>query len=179
MSKLLVFAGSNSSQSINRALATYASLQLEGFTKIALDLNDFAMPIYSADIESTDGIPEPAKAFVAEIETCDGIILSLAEHNGSYSAAFKNVYDWASRVKQDLWSNKPMLLMATSPGKRGGANVLGAASGYFPHMGGNITATFSLPSFNTTFDKANGITDADLKAAFDASLAKFTDALKS
>jgi len=44
-----------------------------------------------------------------------------------------------------------MLLMATSPGGRGGASVLGAASTGFPFMGGNIIETFSLPSFHNNF----------------------------
>ncbi|MBL0101186.1 MAG: NAD(P)H-dependent oxidoreductase [Saprospiraceae bacterium] len=30
------------------------------------------------------------------IALCDLLIISLAEHNGSYSASFKNILDWAS-----------------------------------------------------------------------------------
>ena len=56
-----------------------------------------------------------------------------------------------SRIDGKLWSDKPMLLMATSPGARGGATVLEIAKGRFPYMGGNIVADFSLPSFDDNF----------------------------
>jgi len=44
-------------------------------------------------------------------------------------------------------------LMSTSPGGRGGAGVLEAASKRFPFHGGNVVDTFSLPFFNDNFDK--------------------------
>jgi hypothetical protein len=45
-----------------------------------------------------------------------------------------------------------MLLMATSPGARGGASVLEIAKNAFPRYGAILKATFSLPSFNDNFD---------------------------
>ena len=66
-----------------------------------------------------------------------------------------------SRIDGKLWSNVPMLLMATSPGGRGGATALEIAKGRFPFMGGNIIADFSLPSFNDNFSE-NGIADSQL-----------------
>jgi hypothetical protein len=54
-----------------------------------------------------------------------------------------------------------MLLMATSPGARGGATVLDIANGRFQFMGGNIVATFSLPSFNDNFSEGK-ISNKDL-----------------
>ena len=56
-----------------------------------------------------------------------------------------------SRIDGKLWSDVPMLLMATSPGGRGGQTVLDIAKGRFPYMGGNILADFSLPSFGDNF----------------------------
>ena len=49
--------------------------------------------------------------------------------------------------------------MATSPGGRGGATVLGIAKGSFQHMGGNVVADFSLPSFNSNFSDGKIIDD--------------------
>ena len=82
MKRLLIFAGSNSSKSINKNLATYAGYQIKDVDPTVLDLNDFEMPIYSSDRENSDGIPELAKTFVDHIKTADGIIISFAEHNG-------------------------------------------------------------------------------------------------
>ncbi|MEN8681446.1 MAG: NAD(P)H-dependent oxidoreductase [Akkermansiaceae bacterium] len=98
MKNILVIAGTSHRESINLALANHAAAQVEGAKAIALDLNDFEMPIYSEDKEEASGIPQEAKDFLAAIQAADGIVLSLAEHNGSYSAAFKNVLDWTSRV---------------------------------------------------------------------------------
>jgi NAD(P)H-dependent FMN reductase len=81
-----------------------------------------------------------------------------------------------SRIDGKLWSNKPMLLMATSPGGRGGATVLEIAKGRFPFMGGNIIAEFSLPFFGKNFSE-DGLLDAELNEALTNEIAKFEKAI--
>jgi NAD(P)H-dependent FMN reductase len=161
MKNILAFAGSNSKNSINKRLATYAAQQMENVDTTIIDLNDFKLPLYGIDLENEHGIPDNAHRLLELIKSSDGLVLSLAEHNGSYSAVFKNTYDWMSRIDSKLWSNVPMLLMATSPGGRGGASVLTTAANGFKHLGGNVVATFSLPSFGTNFSET-GITDTKL-----------------
>jgi len=56
-----------------------------------------------------------------------------------------------SRIDQKVWNEKPMLLLSTSPGKRGGANVMEATKNLLPHFGGNVISDFSLPSFYDNF----------------------------
>ena len=124
MKNIVAFAGSNSKNSINKDLATYASSLVNEVRVSVLDLNDYELPLYSIDLENEHGIPDNVHKFLELIKSSDGIVLSLAEHNGAYSAAFKNIFDWMSRIDNNLWSNKPMLLMATSPGGRGGLSVL-------------------------------------------------------
>ena len=151
MNKIIAFAGSDSKTSINKQLASYAASLVEGVETTILDLNDFELPMYSMNRELSDGIPDNAKKFLNIIKSSDGIILSLAEHNGTYATVFKNLFDWMSRIDGKLWSNKPMLLMSTSPGARGGATGLEIALGRFGFMGGNVVGSFSLPSFNDNF----------------------------
>ena len=172
----MVVAGSNSKKSINKKLAHFAGKQMKDVELKVFDLNDFEMPIYSGEREEASGIPQEAEKLLAEIEATDGVIISLAEHNGSYSAAFKNIFDWCSRKKQKVWSDKPMLLMATSPGGRGGAGVLQNAGNSFPHLGANVVATFSLPKFHDNFSD-NGIKDGDLKSKLDEALTAFKAAV--
>lgn len=156
--KILAFAGSNSSTSINRQLVTFASTFFSEDKVTLIDLNDYEMPIYSADRERESGIPRPAWDFSHLIEESDLILLSLAEHNGAYSTAFKNIFDWMSRIPEhQVWSGKPIFLMATSPGGRGGASVLEIAGKRFPRNGGIILETFSLPYFNENFSREKGI----------------------
>jgi NAD(P)H-dependent FMN reductase len=176
MKKILTFAGSNSNSSINRKLALFVAGQVEDAEVTALDLNDFELPIYGIDIEVEHGVPKNAHRFLEAIQSVDGIVLSLAEHNGAYSSVFKNIFDWMSRIDGKLWANIPMLLMAASPGGRGGASVLEIAQSRFPRMGGNIIAEFSLPFFDKNFGK-EGITDPELKARLEEALSKFKDAI--
>jgi chromate reductase len=162
--KILAFAGSNSSISINKKLIVHtASYFFEDEVKI-LDLNDYEMPIYSHDRELKAGIPQLAHDFAKKIDESDFLIISLAEHNGNYSVAFKNIFDWVSRIKErPVFGNKPMLLMATSNGNRGGAGVLEIAKKRMPYSGGNVLETFSLPAFSKNFNILTGVTNEDLK----------------
>lgn len=166
MKKVIAFAGSNSKTSINKQLVEYAASLVENAETTVLDLNDFELPLYRIDLENEKGIPDNAHKFLNHIKDSDGIILSLAEHNGAYATVFKNIFDWMSRIDGKLWSEKPMLLMATSPGGRGGATVLEIAKGRFPYMGGYIAADFSLPSFFDNFKEGslvNEVLYSDLK----------------
>ena len=173
MKKILAFGGSNSQNSINKTLAVYAAKRIEGAEVITADLNDYDLPLCGIDLENEIGIPKSAQDFLELISTVDGVVLSLAEHNGAYSVAFKNIFDWMSRINGKLWQEKPMLLMATSPGGRGGATVLEIAKNRFPYMGGNIVATFSLPSFGQNFSE-EGISDAALQNEFDLAINQFS-----
>ena len=125
--KILAFGASNSSTSINKQLATFSASQITDAEVNLIDLNDFEMPIYGIDKERANGFPDKAYAFKELIKNCDGIVISFAEHNGAYTTAFKNIFDWISRIEKDVWANKPMFLLATSPGSRGGATVLDIA----------------------------------------------------
>lgn len=174
---ILAFGASSSSTSINQKLAVFAAGQIENSTVTVADLNDFEMPIYSSDKEKAHGIPALASQFKGLIADADGIVISFAEHNGGYSAAFKNILDWVSRLEGKVWLNKPMFLMASSPGGRGGQTVLKQAATYFPFMGGEVAATFSLPSFHQNFSSDEGIKEEVLKNQFQQSLTAFTSQL--
>ncbi|WP_346882308.1 NAD(P)H-dependent oxidoreductase [uncultured Algibacter sp.] len=176
MKNIIAFAGSNSKTSINKLLVEYASSLVSHVNTKILDLNDFELPLYGVDYQNTHGIPDNAHKFLEHLTTSDGIILSLAEHNGAYSSVFKNLFDWMSIINGKLWSNKPMLLMATSPGARGGATVLEVAKGRFPHMGGNIITDFSCPSFQDNFSEGR-ITDPELDNVLKAKVKLFQEAL--
>ena len=178
MKKIIAFAGSNSRQSINKKLAVLIANQIKVASIEILDLNDYPMPIYGIDEEQENGIPQKTHELLNAIHGADGIILSLAEHNGAYTAAFKNVFDWMSRINSKVWNNIPMLLMATSPGGRGGSGVLAIAKSSFAHMGGNIIADFSLPAFGQHFSE-EGITDPSLKEKLDVAVGLFSDAVVS
>ena len=154
--KIIALAGSNSRNSINKKLANYAAHLFENAEVEVLDLNDYQMPLFGVDIEVSIGQHPLAKAFLDKIATADVLVVSLAENNGNYSVAFKNIFDWCSRITSKIFQEKPMLLMATSPGVRGGATVLEIAKNAFPRFGAVVKASFSLASFNDNFDVEKG-----------------------
>ncbi|PCE63917.1 NADPH-dependent FMN reductase [Sediminicola luteus] len=176
MKTIIALGGSTSKKSINAQWASYAAHQVPNVQVQPLNLNDFELPLYSVDLEGEAGIPENAQKLNDTLAGADGIVLSLAEHNGSYSAAFKNAMDWVSRIDMKIWKEKPMLLMATSPGGRGGATVLATAAQSFPHLGAQVVAQFALPSFGQNFTE-NGLADGELQKTFDQALEKFSQAL--
>ncbi|WP_370900327.1 NADPH-dependent FMN reductase [Chryseobacterium gossypii] len=159
--KILAFAGSTSSTSINRELVKFVLRDFQNEEINLIDLNNYTMPVFSVDLEKK-GFPDAAHRFLDAIENCDAIICSLAEHNRSYSAAFKNIFDWASRINVKVFQNKPMFLMSTSPGGYGGGNVMNTAKTFFPQFGAEIRYTFSLPRFYENFDLQNGVTHPDM-----------------
>jgi Predicted flavoprotein len=172
MKHIIAIPGSNSKQSINRQLLLHAAEVLPQHQVKVLDLNDYDIPMYSIDTEITSGIPEGIWQIAAQIKKADALIVSLAEHNGSYSAIFKSLFDWLSRTKETRgFYNKDMVLMSTSPGGRGGVGVLNTAANSFPHNDAKIISTFSLPFFGKNFSIAQGITDEDLNTQFRTALA--------
>jgi chromate reductase, NAD(P)H dehydrogenase (quinone) len=163
--KILAFAGSNSSKSINKELVTHTATYFKGEAIEIMDLNDYEMPLFSTDLLGTHGMPQLAIDFAKKIDESDLLIISLAEHNGSYSVAFKNIFDWISRLPdRKAFGEKPLLLMATSPGGRGGATVLEMAKTTLPFFGGNVVAAFSLPKFHENFDDSKGIINERLRS---------------
>ena len=106
--KILAFGGSNSRHSINRKLAHFIAGLFTGAEVNLLDLNDFEMPLFSVDRESH--FPAEATRFAQLIDQSDLLVISLAENNGSYSVAFKNIFDWVSRIKdRPVFNNKKIL----------------------------------------------------------------------
>ena len=70
--RVLAIPASNSRHGINRQIIDYAAQLLEdGLVPDAeveiLDLNDYEMPIYSAERQEENGIPEPAARFYDKI----------------------------------------------------------------------------------------------------------------
>ncbi|MEQ6124815.1 NAD(P)H-dependent oxidoreductase [Pseudotenacibaculum sp. MALMAid0570] len=175
MKKILAFAGSTSSTSINKKLATYAASLLNDTEFEVIDMNDYNVPLFSED-EEKNGFPNAIKELAKKLHSVDGFIVSLAEHNGSYAAAYKNTTDWLSRVERNMFNGKPMLLMATSPGGRGGVGVLAAAKAYYPHAGAQVVEDFSLPKFYDNFQEGR-ITEEELNETLKTKVVNFESVL--
>lgn len=171
MGKILAFAGSNSSTSINFKLVKHTVSTIKGHRVQLLNMANFPFPMYSADYEKEQGYSNSLIELKNDLAKADGIILSVNEHNSQPSAYFKNLLDWLSRLERNFLQDKQVLLMSASGGKRGGKGSLETTKILLPRFGATVAATFSLPLFAENFSENEGIVDTELAAAHQKALA--------
>ena len=128
--EILIFAGSTRQDSYNRKLAKAAAeiAAGQGAQPTLLELADYDIPLYNADLEAR-GTPPDVIRFKQALHSHAAWIICSPEYNGSYPALLKNAIDWASSpVKGDpVWSdgvlpfrNKVVGMSSASPGALGG-----------------------------------------------------------
>jgi chromate reductase, NAD(P)H dehydrogenase (quinone) len=81
------------------------------------------MPIYNFDIQNSSGIPAEVDVWADAIRAADGIIIVSPEYNWGIPGGLKNAIDWASRLKDVPFKDKPMALQSCSGGLLGGARM--------------------------------------------------------
>ncbi len=174
--KILALAASSSSKSINKQLLGCAADYLNEHEVELIDINDYEMPLYSSDREESGGVPQLAHDFYNKISGADALLISYAEHNGSYTAAYKNLFDWASRVNMKVFQDKSAIYLATSLGPGGASSVLASAIASAHFFGAHVKANFSLPSFYENFDLEGGyISNTELRNEFESALDKIVE----
>ncbi|MEJ2720806.1 MAG: NAD(P)H-dependent oxidoreductase [bacterium] len=124
---ILAFAGSARRGSYNRMLLGNAVEYAEhaGADVTLADLNDFPLPIYNADLETAQGIPEPAVRFKRLMTEHDGFLIATPEYNSMFTPLIKNLIDWSSRRLDGEppyhgFEGKVAAILAASPGALGG-----------------------------------------------------------
>ena len=173
--KIVAFAGSNSSKSINHKFIEYIASQLSNHDVEVIRLTDFNIPMYGIDIENT-GFPNGAIELHTKIREADGVVISVAEHNGNVTAFFKSILDWISRYDREFLKDKKWLLFSTAPGKRGGASSLAIAKKTLDYFKGELVGTYSLSNFKSVMVD-NQIIDEDIKTAVDDLILSFSKTL--
>lgn len=160
--KILAFAGSLREKSYNKRVLKVA---IEGAKKAGadvtyIDLKDYPLPLYNADLQETQGFPPLASAFQRLLLEHDGLLIASPEYNGSLPGVLKNIIDWTSRANGDLktgdcFRGKCAAIMTASPGAFGGIRCLG-------HLRDVLTILLvnTLPS-EIAVAKVGGIFDGD------------------
>lgn len=156
MKKIIAFAGSNSSTSINHALVSHVASTIENCEVTILRLTDYPLPMYGKDIQDNDGFPDALLSLLAVIKKADGVLISVNEHNGSISAFFKNVIDWLSVVDSSYLSSAKVLLFSTSEGVRGGQTALGYLTDFYTRKKVEVIDSIAFASFSDNFDVKQG-----------------------
>jgi len=171
--KVLVFAGSTRTGSYNQKLAHEAAVVAEkmGAKVTVLDLKDYAMPFYDADLEAASGMPENAKRFRNAMIDNDAILIASPEYNASIPAVLKNALDWASRAEsggssRDAFKGKTFGLMSASPGKGGGARGLVHLRAVIEDAGGTVVKKqVVVPKAYEAFDESGALKSSALQKA--------------
>ena len=118
---LLGISGSLRKESCNRKLIWEAARVFEAGEFVEADLN---LPLFDADLQEAEGIPDTVQRLADEIAAADAVLISTPEYNKNLSGVLKNALDWVSRVKGNPWKDKPVVLMAAADGRAGGERAM-------------------------------------------------------
>ena len=150
--RILAIGTSGNRTSINQTLAVAAARMIDKAEVETLSVRDFELPLFNDEREAELGAPLLAREFLARIRAADAIVISFAEYNGSYTASFKNIFDWASRLEKQVFLGKPAVFLSASPGPGGASSVMSQALASARFWGAEVVASLSIPNFAENFD---------------------------
>jgi len=129
--RILALAGSTRAGSYNRRLlaAAVRGAEAAGAEVTLIDLRDYGLPLYDADLEAREGLPAHAQALKDLLLAHQGLLIAAPEYNSSISGVLKNAIDWASRPAGrgnglEGFSGKVAALLSASTGRWGGVRGL-------------------------------------------------------
>ena len=173
--KVLVFAASLRTESLNRKLAALAARVAaeNGATVDLASMRDFDVPSYDGDIDLAQGIPLGAKELQRRLADNDAFIISSPEYNASMPGVLKNLIDWTSRFRPQPFDERHGLLLSASPSLAGGNRGLWALRVPLEHLGSRIFPDmFSLSMAHKAF-AGDDLADPALRTRFVKSLQTF------
>lgn len=166
--EVLAFAGSTRADSVNKKLVNEAAKIAEecGGKVTVIDLKDYPIPFYDADLEADEGMPANAKTIRQLMISSQVILIASPEYNHSIPAVLKNMLDWVSRSEKaerskEAYLDKTFVLMSASPSKGGGAKGLIHLKDIVEDQRAIVyTKQFSLPNAYSAFDSEGSLKDS-------------------
>jgi len=121
--RLLSVCGSLRHGSYNAAVErALPDLAPKGMTIAAAPwLGEF--PLYNFDVQQDEGFPKPAQRLGELMREADGLIFVTPEYNYSLPGVLKNAIDWVSRLPDQPFKGKPVLLQSVSTSTLGGVRA--------------------------------------------------------
>ncbi|WP_136657918.1 NAD(P)H-dependent oxidoreductase [Nitratireductor sp. XY-223] len=166
--RILVFAGSTKSNSINAKLADAAQLVLAqmGADVTRISLLDYPMPIVNEDLKAREGIPMGAMNLGRLIAENEGLFVVSPEYNASIPPLLKNTIDWVSLISDDggrrlkPWNGRYVALGAASNGKLSGIRCLYHLRAVMMAVGTQvITEQCAVGGASSAFDEDGRVAD--------------------
>ena len=81
------------------------------------------IPHYDADLQQASGPPAAVATMAAAIRDADALLIVSPEYNYSIPGPLKNAIDWLSRLPNQPFAGKPVLIQSASGGVLGGARM--------------------------------------------------------
>lgn len=175
MKNFTLFAGSLRAESFNKKLVFNVKnfLDTQKIENTTLDLKTIDLPVLDQDIEK-EIVPQKVQKVGDQIAASQGIIISTPEYNGSISSPLKNFIDWTSRMKQQPWELKPVLLLGATPGALGAIRGLWHTRQPFTALNAIVyPEVFGLPKAHEAFDEKGNLKDAKTAERLEALVKKF------
>lgn len=151
MKTLLAFSGSSRTDSLNTLLLEKAEEIAEslGASVETVDLGSLDLPIYNADLEASQGLPQAVRDLKEAMREADGFLIACPEYNSFPTPLLLNALDWASRsgggddAPLSAFRGKVAGLMAASPGALGGLRSLTALRAFLQNVGVVVAPTLA------------------------------------
>jgi chromate reductase len=167
MTKILGISGSLRAKSFNAMLLLAAAQTLEEGAELEVG-SIRGIPLYDADVEDAEGVPQAVEDLKARVMACDGLLLATPEYNNGIPGVFKNAIDWLTRPPADIakvFKNRPVAMIGASPG--GFGTILAQDAwlpvvrmlGMRPYFGGRLVMSHA----HRAFDDDGEMTDAVTK----------------
>lgn len=173
MTTLIAFSGSLRKDSFNtKVLRALPAVAPEGVNIALFDISE--LPLYNQDLDG-ETVPDIVAALRTAVAEADGVIIATPEYNHAYSAATKNLIDWASRpfMKGPIIGKKSMVI-AVTPGPGGAVHGAQATTDLLTMLGGTVVGQVTSA---TIHEKMNGdtlqFTDEELARQLREGLAGF------
>ena len=181
--RILAFAGSTRAGSFNKKLITLAAAAAReaGAEVTQIDLRDFPLPLFDADLEAAEGLPANGRRLKDLFLAHEALMIASPEYNSGYSAVLKNTIDWVSRPAKGeaplgCFSGKPGLLMSASPGALGGLRGLIQLRLLLSNIGVLVLPEqLAIPKADAAFAADGTLTDAAARDRLRAMTARLAD----
>jgi|OM-RGC.v1.018157568 chromate reductase, NAD(P)H dehydrogenase (quinone) len=178
--KLVGLSGSLREASFNTALLRAAARVAPADVEFVVETVR-GIPLYDADVEAAEGVPQRVSELKDLIAEAGGLILATPEYNNAMPGVFKNALDWLSRPPEDsrrVFGGKPVAVIGATPG--GFGTVLAQGSwlpvlrtlGTAPWFGGRLMVAHAGKVFDGDGNLEAGGTVEEQLRAFVAGFAK-------
>ena len=147
---------------------------------MSLTLHPIAdVPFYNGDVEER-GLPASVVELNEAVDAADGVIFFTPEYNTSLPAVTKNIIDWLSRPPTALVGT-PLAAVASTPGGRAGAGVLGHFADIFDRTRENYPRYESLGvgNFGDKLDESGELADPETRQRLEDWLVGFEKFIES